>query len=217
MRLKEFYKALFGLLCLLGIMLGLLAWVSGQVKASPRQVVSNATQIYMPLILDDPSPTPPFTATSTSTFTPIPSPTFTSTDVPGCPAHHGAYELELYDLINQARADHGKPPLIPNGPLETSSGWHSDDMAKNHFISHTGSDNSTPCQRMQAAGWTTNWCAEVIMYAASPQAAMDWWMGEGPGGAHYDTILGNLTDFGAGYAYCTGESGGYYTVDFGHR
>jgi len=129
-------------------------------------------------------------------------------------SHYGAYEQQLYVLINNERASAGLAALTPNNPLETSAGGHSDDMALHNFISHTGSDGSTFWQRAQAAGYDGSWGAEIIMLANSPQAAMDWWMNDAP---HRDAILGNFQDFGAGYAFCSGKASGYYTVDFGHR
>ena len=175
--------------------------MSAGAETGSSQLGSGSEHIYMPLVRRDPTPTP----------------TTAPTEPPNCLTHNAAYELELYDLINDARAVHGLPALIPNYSLETSAGRHSDDMALNHFVSHTGSDGSTVLSRTHDAGWTTNWVAEIIMHTTTPQKAMDWWMGEGPGGAHYDTILGNLTHFGAGYARCDGESSGYFTVDFGHQ
>jgi uncharacterized protein YkwD len=117
----------------------------------------------------------------------------------------------LYDLINNERANVGLGPLTVNYPLETSSGIHSDDMAVNHFMSHTGSDGSTFWQRALSAGYTGHWGGEIIMGGDSPEAAVAWWMSDGP---HRDMILGDLNDFGAGFSHC---SSNYFTVDFGHR
>ncbi len=194
MHLKRVLKWLIGLGLLTFFFLVAGSWTSPNAEARSRQASGGSLQVYLPLIRRDPTPVPP-----------------------NCLRHHGEYELQMYDLINHERTSRGLAPLIPTGALETSAGWHSDDMALNHFISHTGSDGSTVLSRTHAAGWTTNWIAEVIMYSNSPQGAVDWWMSEGPGGAHYDTILGNLTHFGVGYAYCEGDWGGYYTVDFGHQ
>ncbi len=203
MHLKRNLKWLIGLGLLAFLFLAARSWTSPNAEARSRQAAGGPGYAYLPLIQKDPTPTP------TPVPTEIPPP-------PTCLRHHGEYELELYDLINHERTSRGLSALIPNGALETSAGWHSDDMALNDFISHTGSDGSTVLSRTHAAGWTTNWVAEVIMHSNTPQEAVDWWMSEGPGGPHYDTILGNLTHFGTGYAYCEGRWGGYFTVDFGH-
>jgi uncharacterized protein YkwD len=117
----------------------------------------------------------------------------------------------LYVLINNERANVFLAPLTANNALEISAGLHSDDMAVNHFMSHIGSDGSTFWERAVRAGYTGHWGGEIIMGGRSPEAAVAWWMNDAP---HRDMILGDLNDFGAGYAYC---SGNYFTVDFGHR
>jgi uncharacterized protein YkwD len=118
----------------------------------------------------------------------------------------------LYVLINNERANAGLEPLNINYALEISAGLHSDDMAVNHFMSHTGSDGSTFWERAQRAGYGGNWGGEIIvMGVGTPEEAVAWWMNDAP---HRAMILGDLNDFGAGYAHC---SSGYFTVDFGHR
>jgi uncharacterized protein YkwD len=87
-------------------------------------------------------------------------------------------------------------------------------MAINHFMAHTGSDGSTFWDRAMRAGYTGHWGGEIIYGGygvGSPEAAVNWWMNDAP---HKAMIVGDLNDFGAGYSYC---SGGYFTVDFGHR
>jgi uncharacterized protein YkwD len=143
-------------------------------------------------------------------------PTATRTKTPsGCTlTYNGAYEQQLITLINNERATAGLAPLTANGALETSAGLHSEDMAVNHFMSHTGSDGSTFWERAVRAGYTGRWGGEIIYGGggnSSPQTAVTWWMNDEP---HRAMILGDLDDFGAGYATC---SGGYFTVDFGHR
>jgi len=184
---------------------------------------SGGWKIYLPLVIistpppSTQTPTPSFTSTPSATATilvpPVPTATPRLTPVPsGCTlTHNGAFEQQLYVLINNERANVGLAPLTINGALEISAGLHSDDMAVNHFMSHTGSDGSTFWERAVRAGYTGRWGGEIIMGGRSPEAAVDWWMNDAP---HRDMILGDLNDFGAGYAYC---SGNYFTVDFGHR
>ncbi len=198
---KWFVFAVFLILGLFGVR----SWTSGTAGAKSASLDPGPPQAYLPLILkSNPAPT--------ATSTPIPTST---PNARGCIlAHYGAYEQQLYDLINNERAKAGLAALTPNNSLETSAGWHSDDMALNNFISHTGSDGSSFWDRALAAGYSGSWGGEIIMYSNSPAAAMAWWMGDAP---HRDMILSNTNDFGAGYAYCSGKSYGYYTVDFGHR
>ena len=178
--------------------------------------------IFLPLVHKNPPPpsstptatdTATPTATATRTRTPTRTPTRTSTPVPsGCIlTHNGAYEQQLYVLINNERSKAGLALLSINYALEISSGGHSDDMAANHFMSHTGSDGSTYWERAVRAGYTGRWGAEVIAGGSSPEAAVTWWMNDPP---HRDVLLGDLDDFGAGFAHCDSN---YFTVDFGHR
>ncbi len=176
----------------------------GQLLASNSRAGQNdpaaagAADIYLPLVIKSTPPTP------TPAFTPTPT-------APACLTHNGDFEQQLYDLINDIRAENGLVALTVNYSLEVSAGAHSEDMAVNHFISHTGSDGSTFWERAVRAGYTGRWGGEIIMTANTPQAAVDWWMGDAP---HRDMILSDTDDFGAGYAHCTA---GYFTVDFGHR
>jgi uncharacterized protein YkwD len=123
-------------------------------------------------------------------------------------------------LINAQRASAipTKDPLSANSALSTSARAHSVDQASHAFMSHTGSDGSSPKNRITRAGYKGNWWGEII-YAGSgpygtPAQAVTWWMNDPP---HAAIILNaNYTDFGAGYAYCPGGSwGGFFTVDFG--
>jgi uncharacterized protein YkwD len=186
-------------LLLTGFALTMTFWVSISSAASPLpQAGAGPSNLYLPLIMRLIPPTP--------TLPPAPTPT-----VPGCPAHNYAFELRVYELINEIRQDNGLATLSVNYPLEISSGLHSDDMAVNNFINHTGSDGSTFWQRAQDAGYTGHWGAEIIVTASTPEQAMDWWMNEP---LHHDMIVGDFQDFGSGYSYC---NRGYFTVDFGHR
>ncbi len=210
------------LLIIAGLWLGCIVFAASLISASPgaaavfpdrpNQALPNnasarqngpaalgAADVYLPLVIKS---TPP----------PAPTPSYTPTPtVPACLTHNGDYEQQLYNLINDIRAENGLVALTVNYSLEVSAGAHSDDMAVNHFISHTGSDGSTFWERAVRAGYTGRWGGEIIMTANSPQAAVDWWMSDGP---HRDMILSDTNDFGAGYAHCTA---GYFTVDFGHR
>jgi uncharacterized protein YkwD len=115
-------------------------------------------------------------------------------------------------LINQRRAENGKYALVMNDKLTTSARAHSVDMVVNKFMSHTGSDGSTPQQREHRAGYYGRYWGEIIG-GGTPIISVNWWMNE-PG--HRDMVLGTnwpYVDYGVGYAYCSGQ--GWFTVDFG--
>ena len=202
-----------GFLVLL-ICVGLLAAAGLRPANALHDLPSDGLLSFLPLVFKStPPPTPTPTVTPSPTRTATRTPTRTATPGgTGCTlTHNGAYEQQLYDLINNERTQAGLAPLTVNNALEISAGGHSDDMAVNHFMSHTGSDGSTFWERIVRAGYTGRWGGEIIASGSSPQAAVTWWMNDGP---HRDVILGDLDDFGAGFAHCDSN---YFTVDFGHR
>lgn len=123
-----------------------------------------------------------------------------------------SYLNEIANLINTARAQAGLAQLTVNPALATAAQGHSIDMACHGLISHTGSDASSPSQRIAAAGYAASRASEIIYGSGYPQTAFDWWMNDQ---VHRDEILNPyVTDMGVGYAYMADTAHGYYTVDF---
>src|SRR5215211_1459410 len=124
-----------------------------------------------------------------------------------------SYQTQLANLINSARAEAGLPQLAVNAALTAAAQGHSIDMACHGLISHSGSDGSSPSQRIAAAGYAASRASEIIYGSGYPQTAFDWWMSDQ---IHRNEILSPyVTEIGVGYAYVQGtSSGGYYTVDF---
>lgn len=124
-----------------------------------------------------------------------------------------AYQTELVNLINGARVEAGLPALAVNSALTAAAQGHSVDMACHGLLSHSGSDGSSPSQRVAAAGYAASRSSEIIYGSGYPQTAFEWWMNDQ---IHRNEILNPyVTEMGAGYAYVAGTShGGYYTVVF---
>jgi len=124
-----------------------------------------------------------------------------------------SYQTEIANLINSARAEAGLAPLAVNSALTAAALGHSIDMACHGLISHSGSDGSSPSQRIAAAGYFASLSSEIIYGSGYPQTAFNWWMSDQ---IHRDEILNPyVTELGVGYAYkADTSSGGYYTVDF---
>lgn len=81
-----------------------------------------------------------------------------------------AYEQFMLELVNRERAKAGAQPLALNGDLNESADSHSDWMIATDTFSHTGSDGSTPTQRMTGAGYdfSGSWAsAENIAWAST--------------------------------------------------
>jgi uncharacterized protein YkwD len=125
------------------------------------------------------------------------------------------YHAEIAALINSARAEAGLPSLSIHSQLAAAAQAHSIDMACFGLSSHSGSDGSSPAERVAAAGYI-GFTAEIIFSSGYPQTAFDWWMNEPE---HRDAILDpRARSLGVGYAFVkTSLYGGYYTVDFGSQ
>lgn len=130
------------------------------------------------------------------------------------PQQNGGYTAQVLALINGARADAKLNPLNLNAQLAAAAQGHSDDMACNNFLAHTGSNGSSIHQRVVAAGYNPTYSEEIIFASGTPQDAFRWWMNDP---VHRDAILNpKVVDMGAGYTYSASSAyGGYYTVDFG--
>jgi uncharacterized protein YkwD len=85
------------------------------------------------------------------------------------------YGVNLNATLNQIASTPAQPPLAWNPQLAQAAQAHSQDMANNGFQAHTGSDGSTPPQRIAAVGYTnsTRSGENVYAYADSVDQAME--------------------------------------------
>lgn len=166
------------------------------------------------------SPTSTKTPTPTVTLQPTPTETVppTATSPVVCTAtSNGSYEDQMISLINAERIRLGYPALLPNGLLASAAGDHSLDMACQDYFSHTGSDGSSPFDRILWAGYSYQSAGENIFTGSGtyddPQQAFDSWMNS-PG--HRDIMLNpDFTEIGVGYAgNSSGAYEGYFTAVF---
>ena len=161
----------------------------------------------------------PITFTPSPTSTPTHTPTITSTPSitaqPACAAFNTAFEEQLLALINQERISRGIPALSMNSELSDAALGHSQDMACNDFIGHSGSDNSTPGDRIATAGYDfSTWGENVAAGYTSPSSVVNAWMSSS---GHRGNILNpSFTEIGLGYGFNnTSYFGHYWTADFG--
>ncbi len=154
--------------------------------------------VYLPAIFrfDPPTPTPPPP---------------TATPLPGFPE-------QVVDLVNQERQNAGCPPVTMDDRLRAAAQGHTEDMALNDFFSHTGSNGSSPWDRIVAQGYNFSTAGENIAAGyTTPQEVMNGWMSS-PG--HRANILDcDFTDIGVGYYYLGNDTGDvnynyYWTQDF---
>jgi uncharacterized protein YkwD len=107
--------------------------------------------------------------------------------------------VELFKLVNQARAEHGLYPLRLDARLVGSAQAHASNMAHARYCRHSGLDGSSAKSRIRANGYAhNNWAGENIICSRwTPQDAMSWWLNSGP---HRRNILhGHFTHIGVGY------------------
>jgi len=115
--------------------------------------------------------------------------------VAGAPGGNGSgptcglanFQADLLQRVNAVRAAGAQcgargafaatGPLQWHGVLVTAATRHSQDMASHNFFSHTGSDNSSPAQRIGDAGYGWRLAAENIAAGyRTVQEVMDGWM-----------------------------------------
>jgi uncharacterized protein YkwD len=154
----------------------------------------------------------PPTATRTATSPPA------ATGYPDCDlSGNSSFESALLALINDERDSQGLPALGQDGRLRDAARAHSTDMACNGIFSHTGSDGSTPGQRVTAQGYEWILVAENIFGSgdtsdAAPQLAYDWWMASS---GQEDVLSDMFSEIGIGYIYePSSPYGGYFTAVF---
>jgi uncharacterized protein YkwD len=118
----------------------------------------------------------------------------------------------LVEAHNRVRAAHRRPPLVVSAPLEAAAREHALDMAKHRWMSHRGSDFSSPFRRMAAHGYAYRRAGENVAAGyASVDSVMRGWMFS-PG--HCANILGRFTEIGAACATATNGTR-YWCVTFG--
>lgn len=125
-------------------------------------------------------------------------------------------DKEVEAGINNIRQENGLPALIHAAELTQAALRHSNDMAQNSFVNHTGSDGSSVGQRMEDACYRWRAYGEIISRGhETPEEVIAGWMNS-PG--HQGVIPSILfEEFGAGYAYNASGDDHYWTVDFGLR
>ncbi|MFF4699128.1 CAP domain-containing protein [Streptomyces chattanoogensis] len=137
--------------------------------------------------------------------TPTASPSASKSAAPASGA-----SARVVELVNNERSKAGCAPLVVNAKLTKAAQAHSKDMADHRNMSHTGSDGSSPGDRITRAGYDWSAYGENVAYGyATPESVMKGWMSS-PG--HKRNILDcSFKEIGVGLA----QPGNYWTQDFG--
>ncbi|MFC4606823.1 CAP domain-containing protein [Streptomyces maoxianensis] len=116
----------------------------------------------------------------------------------------------VLQLVNSERSKVGCSALVINAKLTKAAQDHSKDMASHRNMSHTGSDGSSPGDRITRAGYSWSTYGENVAYGYdTPESVMAGWM-DSPG--HKRNILNcAFKEIGIGLA----QPDNYWTQDFG--
>ncbi|GID26087.1 CAP domain-containing protein [Paractinoplanes brasiliensis] len=129
-------------------------------------------------------------------------------------ADQAAYETEVVKLTNAQRTARGCKALRIDDRLVKAARAHSQDMVRNGFFDHTGSDGSNFVTREVRAGYPRKGAsAENIAWGyRTPQQVVTGWMNSS---GHRKNILNcSSVAVGVGLAY-TSSGAPYWTQDFG--
>ena len=120
--------------------------------------------------------------------------------------------IALVEAHNLERAKRRLPPLAISETLHQAAQRHAADMARRGWISHRGSDGSSPFGRIEQAGYPSLRAGEnVAAGQTTTEDVMAGWMSSL---GHRRNILGNFTEIGA--AHATDRNGrSYWCVTFG--
>ncbi|MFD5800836.1 CAP domain-containing protein [Streptomyces sp. NPDC127020] len=116
----------------------------------------------------------------------------------------------VVELVNAERSKAGCSPVTVNSALTKAAQAHSEDMAATGTMSHSGSNGSSPEDRITNAGYNWSTYGENVAYGyETPEKVMAGWMSS-PG--HKENILNcDFKEIGVGLA----QPGSYWTQDFG--
>jgi uncharacterized protein YkwD len=125
-----------------------------------------------------------------------------------------ASRQQLFDRINEERADQELKPLDRRKELDAAAQAHAENMAAQNSLSHE-LDDKNPADRAKAAGYPTRIVGETIAWQSEldPEKTVAQWMDSK---IHHDILLGDYDDAGVGLAH---RPGGVYfwTVVVGRR
>ena len=111
-----------------------------------------------------------------------------------------AFERAVFELTNTQRYIYGLQPLVWDYTLAHAARLHSRDMARNNFISHTGSDGSVISDRLGRAGLSgTGWGENINGGINNVYSALSAWM-DSPGN-RMNILSPHMTHLGVGFYY----------------
>jgi uncharacterized protein YkwD len=125
------------------------------------------------------------------------------------------FQAQLLQMLNAERQKIGAPPLRISSQLAQAAQRHADDMAKNNFLSHEGSDGSTMESRIQETGYAFSAIAENVAGGQpTPESVIQTWLNSS--GHRRNMLNPEYTEIGIGYATnSSSQYTHYWTQVFG--
>jgi uncharacterized protein YkwD len=125
------------------------------------------------------------------------------------------FELQLFDLTNSSRVNHGLTILAWNEHVRETARKHSLDMADNHYFSHTNREGDSPFDRMEEDQVAFRTAGENLAYGQMSSIFAHEGLMNSIG--HRENILQtNYEYLGVGVAF-NEDSQPYYTENFFSR
>ncbi len=133
-----------------------------------------------------------------------------------------AFNQDILNQVNAARASArtcgtknypAAPALAWNSKLEAAARAHNQDMIDHNFFDHTGSNGSSPGDRMKIQGYTFNTWGENIAWGQSTtQIVMDAWLNSA---GHCANIMNaNFSEIGVAALFPNASPNSpYWTMD----
>jgi uncharacterized protein YkwD len=127
------------------------------------------------------------------------------------PSAHQVTLNAMLVAINEIRVAAGLSTYEWNDLMTVAAQQHSDDMAANRTMSHTGSDGSNVGDRLERVGFAASaWAENVAAGFVDPVAVVRAWM---TSSGHRRHLLGDFRFVGVGVA-TSDDDIQYWTLDF---
>jgi uncharacterized protein YkwD len=91
-------------------------------------------------------------------------------------SEHAGAEADVFDLVNDQRADNGCGALERDSRLDAAALLHAEDMAVNDYFSHTSQDGRSPTDRANAQGYDGGVGENIAYGYPDAEAVMEGWM-----------------------------------------
>ena len=93
-------------------------------------------------------------------------------------------------------------PWTRDARLDRAAQLHAEEIARFRSVSHVGRDGARVRDRLRRQGFSATWASESIALYPTPEASVQFWINEPPGGPHRQNITScQYTHAGVGVAY----------------